>query len=113
MRRERLYLQDILNACLRVQKYLSDVSFDDFVNNEEKSDAVIHNLQVIGEAARLTPDSVRQLAPNVPWSRIVGMRHMLVHTYFGLDLEIIFDVAKNEVPALTDEVSIMLELLED
>lgn len=92
---------------------MSDVSFDDFVNNEEKSDAVIHNLQVIGEAARLTPDSVRQLAPNVPWSRIVGMRHMLVHTYFGLDLEIIFDVAKNEVPALTDEVSIMLELLED
>lgn len=92
---------------------MSDVSFDDFVNNEEKSDAVIHNLQVIGEAARLTPDSVRQLAPSVPWSRIVGMRHMLVHTYFGLDLEIIFDVAKNEVPALTDEVSIMLELLED
>ena len=63
-------------------------------------DATLHNLELLGEAARHLPDEVRALAPDIPWRRIVGVRNILIHGYLGIDNDIIWDIVKNEVGPL-------------
>ena len=65
------------------------------------------SLQIIGEAARLIPEDVRRLAPDVPWSKMIGMRHILVHDYFRIDTEIVWQVVANELPRLKSSLQVI------
>ena len=74
---------------------------------------IVRHLAIIGEAARAMPESTRQLAPSVPWTQIVGMRHILVHDYFGVDTGVVWGVVERELSTLKREIAALLRRLDD
>lgn len=100
----RVHLEDILEACARISDYSSRMSLEDFRNDRKTSDAVIRNPEVIGEAAKKIPDQVRQII-DVECKRIAGLKDILIHEYFRVDLEIVWDVVQTKIPDLAKGVS--------
>ena len=113
MRRDRLYLLDIVEACQRIERFIEGKSFEEFAQDDLLFDATVRNLQNIGEAVRCLPEETRNLQPEVEWTRIVGLRHLLVHQYFGVDIEIVWDLAANRSPELLRFAERMLALIPD
>jgi uncharacterized protein with HEPN domain len=99
-RNYELYLGDIREACAKVQRYVGDLDRDAFFADEKTVDAVLRNLEIIGEAAKQVPEEVRSRYPAVEWRNIAGFRDIVVHRYFNLDDDIIWDVVQNKVPEL-------------
>jgi len=104
----RLYLDDIKSACQKVARYTSDLRFEQFITDEKTHDAVIHNLEIIGEAAKHIPDEVRQRYSEIEWRKISGMRDIVAHEYFGIDDEIVWDVIQHQAPKLLQQVTEIL-----
>ena len=100
----RLYLDDIRESCEKVLRYVHGLTFSQFVHDEKTFDAVVRNLEIIGEAAKHIPPDIRSRYPEVEWPKIAGLRDVVVHEYFGLDGDILWDIVQNHVPALLDHV---------
>ncbi|MBS1704654.1 MAG: DUF86 domain-containing protein [Armatimonadetes bacterium] len=113
MRRERLFLSDIVGSCTKIERYLQDKTETDFESDEILFDAVVRNLQIIGEAARVLPEDIRSLAPDIPWNRVVGLRHILVHQYFGIDAAILWDLCQNYCPNIKRAAETLQNSLEN
>ena len=88
------------------------MNFVSFTNNEMAYDAVLGNLEIIGEAAKHIPDEVRRRYPDIAWREMAGLRDILAHAYFGLDDEVLWDIVQNEVPSLVDHIERILQLEE-
>lgn len=104
----RLFLNDIIEAIEKIEKYTKDFSFEDFVKNDLVIDAVVRNLEIIGEAAKSIPEEIRLRYSDIPWSRIVGFRNIAIHGYFAVDLEIVWTVAKDRLQELKPQIKRML-----
>jgi uncharacterized protein with HEPN domain len=102
-------LQDALEAMGRIARYLSGVSREAFAADEQKIDAVVRNLEVLGEAVKNVPDEVRGSHPQIEWKKIAGLRDILIHQYFGVDLDIIWDIVRNKLPILEEQVAQILK----
>lgn len=96
----RLYLEDILDSIHKIEVYTKGVSFDQLNLNSMLMDALLHNLEIIGEAAKHVPVEIKDKNPDVDWRRITGLRDIVAHEYFGVSLEIIWDVIQNKLPEL-------------
>lgn len=97
-RDERLYLSDIVTAIDRILEYTA-AGRQRFLDDQLTQDAVVRNVEIIGEAVRNLSDATRQANPHVPWSKIVGTRDRVIHGYFRVDLDIIWEVVATELPA--------------
>jgi uncharacterized protein with HEPN domain len=104
----RTYLEDIHEAARAVLDHTAALDFDSFRENELVVKAVLYDLAVIGEAARAVPDTVREAHSEIAWRRIIGLRNIITHEYFGVDLVIIWDIVQNHVPALHEQIGQML-----
>jgi uncharacterized protein with HEPN domain len=104
----RVYLEDILSAIQKVKSYTSGLSLQDFLQDDKTFDAVVRNLEVIGEAAKHLPDEARKRAPGINWKKIAGLRDILIHEYFGIDGEIVWDVVQHKLPTLETDVTRLL-----
>lgn len=104
-----LFLEDILNAIERIEEYTGDLSFEEFCNYDMAVDAVIRNLEVIGEATRNTPEKIRAKHANVEWKEAVGFRNVLIHDYFGIDLESVWDTLKKNIPTFKKHIVEVIE----
>jgi len=111
LRRDRLYLLDILEACEKIGRYMGGRSADELSADEMVLDAVVRNLQNIDEAVSNLPEETRAIRPDIEWKRIVGLRHLLVHHYFGVDEEIVWNLASDRCPELRSAVMDMLDRL--
>jgi uncharacterized protein with HEPN domain len=104
-------LRDILEAIAAIDRY-ADRDKEGFERDELLQGWFLRHLQIIGEAARAVPPHVRALAPDVPWQKIVGMRNILVHGYFEIDTDIVWDAATRDVPALKPSIERLLRVLD-
>ena len=107
-REYRLYLEDMQEACQKVQRYVEGVSFEAFTGNSMRVDAVLHNLLIIGEAVKGVPDEMRKEHTDIEWRKIAGLRDIVAHEYFGIDFEIIWDVVQNKLPDLNQSIASIL-----
>ena len=107
------YLQDILDAIAAIEQFTSDIEFAVFSQNLEKIFAVSRAIEIIGEAVKRIPDSVRNRYSDIPWKDITGMRDKMIHDYFNTDLEIIWKAVQEDVPQLKIMISMVLEDVRD
>jgi len=104
----KVFLEDILEAIKKIRSYTADLSLESFSQDEKSMDAVVRNLEVIGEAIKNVPEDVRVKYPDVEWKRIAGLRDILIHEYFGIDVVIIWDIIRNKLPFLETQVKQIL-----
>ncbi len=102
-----LLLSDMLEAIKRVEQYTEKMSFETFSNDQKTIDAVVRNLEIIGEAANRLPEDFKERNSSVEWHKVVGLRHRIVHEYFGIDLGIVWQIAGIDLPALREALSQM------
>ena len=96
----KIRIDDILAATSAVRRYVEGYDLGSFRADSRTCDAVLHNLQVIGEAAKHVPPEVRERHPEVPWQDMADMRNVLSHEYFGVDLEVVWRTATEDLPTL-------------
>ncbi|MGB9628966.1 MAG: DUF86 domain-containing protein [Thermodesulfobacteriota bacterium] len=99
-------------SCEKIQRYIEAKTYNEFIKDELLLDGVIRNLEVIGEATKRVPMSIRRLYPDVEWKKIVGLRDILIHEYFGIDFEILWDIVKNKIPLLNEQLKDILNDLD-
>lgn len=109
MKSDQVYLRHILEAIEQIDIYVAGMSKDDFFSNRMAQDAVIRQLAIIGEAARLISDSLRQSCPGIPWANIVGMRNILIHDYMGVDIGEVWRTVEVDLPELRRQVESILQ----
>jgi len=107
-RNDAVYLRHIVDAIACVQGYLAGVSADRFLANRLLQDGVVRQLQIIGEAARNVSDDFKNAHPELPWSLMIGIRNRLVHVYFEVNLSIIWDTARIDLPPLRQAIERIL-----
>ncbi|MBM4368817.1 MAG: DUF86 domain-containing protein [Deltaproteobacteria bacterium] len=107
-RDERLYLQDIVEAVDAVARFVAELERETFAGNDLVRSAVLHKLQVIGEAAAHLGEETRRASPQVPWVAVVGFRNYTVHAYFAVDWDIVWTTATVDAPTIGDAVRALL-----
>jgi len=101
MRRDpRLYLEDILEAIAQIGEYTSGFDYAEFAQDRKTQDAVVRNLEIIGEAAGRLQEEVKAAAPDIEWRKVVGLRNILAHQYFGVSLPVVWDILQNKLGPL-------------
>ncbi len=105
MRRERLYLHDIVEAADHTASFIAGIDFEGFQESELVRSAVVQKLSVNGEAATRVSEEVRCRYPQVPWPQIVAFRNLLVHGYFGIDWHEVWQIATERRPVLREQVA--------
>lgn len=99
-----LYVDDMIEACQRVVQYSAGLDRDGLNAGTMITDAIVRNLEILGEAAKSVPADVRTREPDIPWRRIAGLRDVLSHAYFSIDLDIVWNVISVEVPNLLPQL---------
>jgi uncharacterized protein with HEPN domain len=103
-RDSRLYLSDILDSGAALQEFVKGLSFEEFCNDRKTYSAVIREFEIIGEAVGKLTDELQREYPNVEWQDIKDFRNLLIHEYFGVDLEIVWKIIQDDLPVLMDAV---------
>lgn len=104
-----LYLQDILTSITRIEEYTNNLSFEDLNDDWKTIDAVVRNLEIIGEAARNMPEDIIEQNPDIPWGYMISMRNKVIHAYFGVDLDILWKTIKEDLPLLKQQIAKILK----
>jgi len=109
LRDYKLFIQDIILSCQKISRFIENVNFNDFSKDDKTIDAVIRNLEIIGEAVRKIPDSIKEKNANIDWQAIIGMRNIVIHDYFGVDIEEVWKTIREDIPALEKAIKSISE----
>jgi len=105
------YVEDILDSALKIQRYTTGMTLETFRDNDVVFDAVIRNLEIIGEAAKHLPEEAKALMPEIEWSKAAAFRDVIAHHYFGLNIHIVWDVVLNKIPEIASSADALLKTL--
>ena len=111
MRDPHLYLQDILDACIRIDRFIGSLSLEDFADDDKTLSAVRDQIMIIGEAVKQIPHKIKERHHEIPWDEIAGMRDVLIHAYFRADVRLIYKTATHDIAELKPIVQSMLDEL--
>lgn len=107
-----LYLKDILEVIESIEKFVKDMTFEEFKLDDKTSSAVIRKFEIIGEATKNIPKHIKKKYSDIPWKEMAGFRDRLIHFYFGIKYEIVWDTIKIEIPKLKPKINEILIQLE-
>lgn len=99
-----ILFEDILESIEKILDYTNGSNFDDFAMNPMMVDAVVRNIEIIGEASKNVPEDIKELVPEPPWNKMAGIRNRIVHEYFGVDINIIWHIVSNELSLLAEQL---------
>jgi len=108
----RDYIKDVLDSVNDIESFIRDMSFEDFKRDRKTINAVVRSIEVIGEATKKIPKTLKDKHREVPWKKMSGMRDKLIHEYFGVDVEILWKTANDDIPPLKQLVQNILKSLE-
>ena len=108
-RDDRVYLEHILEAMDKIDLYTRDLDYPAFVSEGLIQDGVIRQLEIMGEATKNISLQTRDLCPDIPWKDIAGMRDILIHQYFGVDLHAVWDTAQEDIPPLRGKIEQLIK----
>ena len=100
----RLYFEDILESTKKIEGYIANLTYNDFVKDNKTIDAVVRNLETIGEAAKQIDEETKKKYDDIPWREIVDFRNRIIHGYFVIDYEIIWQIISKDLPDLKQKV---------
>jgi uncharacterized protein with HEPN domain len=112
MRDPIIYLKDILKAIEAIERFTEGIDFETFSRDDMRSSAVIRKFEIIGEAAKHIPDPIKQKYPDVPWKGMAGFRDRLIHFYFGVKYDLVWETIQVELPKLKLRLKQILEELQ-
>ena len=112
-RSPELLVEDIWESIEKIQRYTEDMTQEDFQNDEKTTDAVVRNFEIIGEAAGRLPEDFVDRHSEIEWAKIVGLRNRIVHEYFGVDLQIVWQIIQNDLPAFKESLEKIRSGLKD
>lgn len=107
MNEDRIYLRHVLDAVTDIMAY-AQAGEDAFLGDTMRQDAILRKLEVVGEAVKRLSPAVRDLRPDIPWKLVAGMRDQLIHHYFGVDLDLVWNAVRRDLPLLAEAVSDLL-----
>jgi uncharacterized protein with HEPN domain len=104
-RKDTAIIQDIKESLNRIISYTSKMEYKVFVQDYKTQDAVVRNIEILGEAAKLLSDEMKEKYQDIPWKDIAGTRDKLIHDYFGVNIDIVWNITKNEIPLLYTKIN--------
>ncbi len=110
-RKISLYLNDILKSCGKITTYTQEMNYEAFLEDDRTYEAVLLNLQIIGESVKNIPNDVRDRSPEIEWRKIAGLRDMIAHAYFQIEPGIVWDIVQTKIQPLQKAVLELTELL--
>jgi uncharacterized protein with HEPN domain len=104
-----LLLDDMFQSAQKIKRYTKDFDFDSFLSDDKTMDAVVRNFEIIGEAANRIAPNFRDENPEIEWKRIRGFRNRIVHDYFGIDYEIVWEIIETYLDELIDRLATIID----
>ena len=108
---DTVYLRHIIDAFLQIERYTNGVTYEEFLSNSLLQDAVIRQLEVMGEAARNLSADLQNEYPAIPWRQMISLRNRMIHAYFNVNLQIIWEIIQGDIPNLKKDMMRVLENL--
>jgi uncharacterized protein with HEPN domain len=100
-----LYLEDISESIKRIENYVTGLTFEEFARDKKTIDAVVRNLSVIGEAVKSIPEEIKSKHSDIPWNEIIGMRNKVMHEYFSVAEDILWETIRKNLPSLKEKIN--------
>jgi len=108
----KLYLKDIIECVNSIEEFIGDLDLDEFIEDDKTNSAVVRKVEVIGEASKNIPLEIKKRYPNIDWSDMAKTRDKIIHLYFGVDFKIVWNVVKEKLPQLREDIAKILSDLE-
>jgi len=108
MKNDKIYIEHILEAIQKIETYKKELDFDAFTKNDMAFDAIIRELEIVGEASSNISKQFQEDHSDIPWRKVIGIRNMLIHEYFGVNKQIVWDTCKNDLPELKKIIKTLL-----